>query len=376
MDGERGGTSRREGASERHYDDGEAPLRALLALEAGRMGSWRWDIPGGTVTGDPFVAALLNMADRAQPWPQDEVFASMHPDDLPRVMAEVEHALAGADIYEVEFRDRVTDPDTGEEGLRWLGARGQVTQRDEDGAPLEMIGVNWDATAQKTHEERLALLAGEMDHRVKNAFAVIRALINLGERVPGDKKEFASTLKTQVQAMADAHALLAKLARSNEAPAAAVPISDVLSSALAPWLEVGGLEGGTRRSAPGARADVSIEADEELVIAPSNVSAVAMLAYELATNATKYGPLGEAGGRLRVSVRREGDGVVLRWAESSEHPVARAAAVTEAEQGVASGFGSVLVQHCVSTLRGRMRREMTPEGLRFELTMPLAEPVE
>ena len=345
-----------------HYDDVQAPMRAMLALDAGRMGSWRWDIVDGTVTGDRFVANLLNMDFDAQPWPVGEVFASMHPDDLPRVQGEVDKALSGADIYETEFRDRVTDPDTGEEGLRWLGARGRVTQRSESGEPLEMIGVNWDATVQKTHEQRLTMLASEMDHRVKNAFAVIRALINLGERMPGDKASFAGTLRTQVQAMSDAHAISARLARAAQAPSAPVPIVDVIRSALAPWMDGG----------PGAAGNVAvrIDADEAILVLPRNVSALAMLAYELATNATKYGPLGEAGGTLDVVIERNGtDEAVIRWRETTDRADTARIAAGEAREGISSGFGSMLVQHCVSTLRGRVKREMTEKGLHFELRM-------
>ena len=350
-----------------HYDDQQATLRAMLALDAGRMGSWRWDIVDGTVTGDPFVAELLNMGAKPQPWPVDDVFASMHPEDLPRVQAEVDRSLAGADIYEVEFRDTIVDPETGREGLRWLGARGRVTRRGEDGVALEMIGVNWDATAQKTQEERLAMLAGEMDHRVKNAFAVIRALINLGERVPGDKKGFANTLKAQVQAMADAHALSAKLARDTRTPSAAVPVGDVIASALAPWLEEG-----KRRSAPRAEVEVRIEADDTVLIDPRNVSAVAMLAYELATNATKYGPLGQTGGSLTVEASWEhGEEALIRWTEQSDSPIVAQEALEETTKGAAAGFGSMLIQHCVGTLRARVKREMTPHGLHFELHIPV-----
>ena len=345
-----------------HYDDVQAPMRALLALEAGRMGSWRWDIVEGTVTGDPFVARLLNMDFDAQPWPVGDVFASMHPEDLPRVQGEVERALSGADIYEVEFRDRVIDPHTGEEGLRWLGARGRVTRRSETGEPLEMIGVNWDVTQQKDHEQRLAMLAGEMDHRVKNAFAVIRALISLGERAHGDKTDFAETLKTQVQAMADAHAISARMARAAQAPTTSVPVVEVVRCALVPWLNDSAGTGSTV---------VRLDADETIKVLPRHVSSVAMLAYELATNATKYGPLGEAGGRLDVAIEREGDDqIALRWVETTDDPKVARQAATEAKEGISSGFGSVLMQHCVNTLRGRTKRELTPRGLSFELHFP------
>ena len=349
-----------------HYDDMQAPVRAMLALDAGRMGSWRWDIAGGTVTGDPFVAELLNMDFDAQPWPVGDVFASMHPEDLPHVQNEVDKALSGADIYEVEFRDRVIDPHTGGEGLRWLGARGRVTQRSDAGEPLEMIGVNWDATQQKTHEQRLAMLAGEMDHRVKNAFAVIRALISLGERVPGDKKAFAETLKTQVQAMSEAHAISARMARAAQAPTAPVPVAEVIRTALAPWL-------GDSEATQNTK--VRIDADETILIPPRNVSAIAMLAYELATNATKHGSLGSAGGTLSVKIASDGhEAAVMRWIEETNDPAVASRAASETLSGVSSGFGSVLVQHCVNTLRGKVKREMTATGLHFELQMPVPDP--
>ena len=231
-----------------------------------------------------------------------------------------------------------------------------------------MIGVNWDATQQKTHEQRLAMLAGEMDHRVKNAFAVIRALINLGERVPGDKKNFAETLKVQVQAMSDAHAISARLARAAQAPSAPVPVAEVLRSALAPWL-------GDADAGRTGRATVRIDADESILVLPHNVSAVAMLAYELATNATKYGPLGASGGALDVSIERDGpEQALLRWTETTDDPAVARKAEEEAKDGVSAGFGSVLVQHCINTLRGKVKRDLTPTGLRFELHIPVPGP--
>ena len=352
-------------AQPHRYDDDQAPMRALLALEAGRMGSWRWDIVGGTVTGDPFVADLLNMDFDAQPWPVGDVFASMHPEDLPRVQGEVDKALSGADIYEVEFRDRVIDSETGEEGLRWLGARGRVTQRSEAGEPLEMIGVNWDATQQKTNEQRLAMLAGEMDHRVKNAFAVIRALINLGARVPGSRKAFAKTLKAQVQAMSDAHAISARLARTSRTPASPVPMAEVLRTALAPWLD---------DEANGGGATVAIEADERILVLPRNVSALAMLVYELATNATKHGPLGNREGSLRVEVAPHGEaGWRMTWDETLGDAATRQAAGNGADEGEASGFGSVLIQHCIATLGARSKRRLDASGLKLELTVTRVE---
>lgn len=357
------------------YDDPQAPLRALLALEAGRMGSWRWDIVAGTVRGDPFVADLLNMDFAAQPWPVGEVFASMHPDDLPRVQAQVDAALAGADLYEVEFRDRVTNPQTGEEGLRWLGARGRVTRRDAEGNAIEMIGVNWDATAQKTHEERLAMLASEMDHRVKNAFAIMRALVNIGRRRATDLASFADDLGAQVQAMADAHEIAARLALSGGDPRPVVPTAEVIETALAPWIA--------------AHPDqVTVSLDRRLALPASRVSALSMLIQELAANAAKHGALRRPdanrqgangqdaagqdgdGGKLTVTVERtRRDGALfarLVWNETVAAPLRPG----EADRPT-SGFGDVLIEHCLASLEAAEERELRPEGLKLAVVLPL-----
>ena len=331
-----------------HYEDEQAAVRAALALDAGRMGAWRWDITGGTVTGDPFVAELLRLDFDAQPWPVGEVFASMHPDDLPRVQREVDRALEGADLYAVEFRDTAPVPGTQEAGLRWLGARGRVTARGEGGEPLEMIGVNWDATAQKVHEAHLQALAAEMDHRVKNAFAVIRALVNLGRRTPGSKAAFADALRAQVQALSDAHAVSAGLARAAEAPAVPVPVGEIAARALAPW--------------PGR---VRLDADEGVVVPPRDVSPLAMLFGELVADARRRGALASRGGGpkggkddVSVRVRQENGTAVIEWRERVSNEAVGAATRVGGDQ---NGFGTVLLDHCVRTLRAGIERD--PAGL-------------
>ena len=169
------------------------------------MGAWTWHIPDATVTGDWVVADLLGLDFRAQPWPQDVVFGSMHPDDLPRVEKAVAASLTEGAPYNVIFRDRILDKETGEEGVRWLGARGGVTVWDEDGTALEMSGINWDASEQVAQEHNLANLAAEVDHRLKNSYAMMQGLVNTGSRFANDVEEFANVMRSQIEALALAH---------------------------------------------------------------------------------------------------------------------------------------------------------------------------
>ena len=343
-----------------HYDDPQAAMRALLALDAGGLGSWRWDIAANTTTGDPFLADLFGLDHAAQPWPSDLVFGGIHPDDLPAVQGALERAMAGDDEFAAEFRELRTDTQTGAETIRWLYGRGRVTRRGPDGAALEMLGVTSDVTERKTHEERLGMLAAEMDHRVKNAFAVMRSLVRLGSRQPGSKKDFADTLANQIQALADAHAVSARLARQSQAPTP-VPLSEILQGALSPWLDGAGAREG----------QVTLTMEDGLAVNARRVSVLAMLCYELATNAAKHGALRDEGGRLAVEALAEGDDIVLRW---TERAVGARTVHDDAETGLAPGFGTLLIQHCVSGLSGRVDQNHSPDGLHFTLRFPAADP--
>lgn len=335
------------------FDNVTPSTRALLALDAGRMGCWSINIGTNEIVGDRFDANLLGLNYDEQPWTREQFYKIVHPDDLDHVKATVAKALSGVDPnYNVDFRKFNNDPNA---PVQWLGARGQVTEWDEHGNPLRIVGVNWDATEQKIGEQKLTAMAAEMDHRVKNAFAVIRALINLGNRTTDSKDEFVTTLRSQVEAMAMAHAVSARMARTTADADSLLNVHDIISSALAPWL--GDKIEHTDR--------VKITCDPSLTIHPRKVSPLAMVLYELSTNATKYGPLSTDTGHIDISVHeKSGDEVLLIWSETSDPP--------PNESPTQSGFGTVLLDNCAINLGGAVHRDMKPEGLYLELRMNVA----
>lgn len=348
---------RGDGVQERlaQYDNAEAANRALLALDAGDVGSWSWDMAQGTVVGDRKMAALFGLDYNTQPWPEDQVFGTIHPDDLARVQGGVQTAIENDTIFQSEFREPFVDPITGATDHRWLSGRGNVTERDDAGNPTRMLGVNWDITAQKRREEQAALMAAEMDHRVKNAFAVIRALINLGARAEGSKKDFAEGLRRQVGAMATAHAVSAKMARDGDMPDAPVPVDALFQAALSPWID----------NTVNPDCTVVLQSDASFMIHPRLVSSLSMMVYELATNAAKYGALGERGGTLTVTMTRgSGDTLRMDWDEVCTRPLPR----TEPD----TGFGSKLVGQCAAMLGEIIHQKTTDQG--FSLALMINAP--
>ncbi len=132
-----------------------------LALAAGNMGTWVWDIRTGRVTRDRNLQALYGLGDEHVDGGFDEWVQLVHPDDRERVIGEVERALSEDGTYELEHR--VVRPDG---QVRWLARRGAVFH-DDSGVIAGTRGVVVDITERKlAEEERSRLLAAEQDARL------------------------------------------------------------------------------------------------------------------------------------------------------------------------------------------------------------------
>src|SRR5262249_27883207 len=92
-----------------------------------------------------------------------------------------------------------------------------------------------------------------------------------------------------------------------------------------------------------------------LNLSPAAAQAVAMAIHELATNAVKYGALGAAGGRIRVSWERDAGGVRrIRWQEDGGPSVAAPAR---------RGFGTRMLERSLAGVSGRTRVQWRAAGL-------------
>ena len=89
----------------------------------------------------------------------------------------------------------------------------------------------------------------------------------------------------------------------------------------------------------------------------------ALIFHELATNASKYGALSAADGRVAITAELVGDDYRVVWRETGGPRVTSAPAV--------EGFGSTLSKVSVEgQLGGTLIREWLPEGLLVTMTTP------
>jgi PAS domain S-box-containing protein len=144
-----------------HQREAEASLRASeerlrIALEAGRMGTWEWDVRSGGVVWSPGLERIHGRQAGSFGGTFADFQADMHPEDAERVLATIQRALEERSDYQVEYR--IVRPDR---TIAWLEARGRIFL-DERGEPERMAGVCMDVSERKRAEEELACHAQEL----------------------------------------------------------------------------------------------------------------------------------------------------------------------------------------------------------------------
>jgi PAS domain S-box-containing protein len=154
----------------------ESEERLRLALDAGRMGTWDWNVRIGRLVWDSRQCELFGVEPARGPHLRAEDFLQrVHPDDLAGVERAMDAALTGQRKYEVEFR--VIGGDGRE---RWLAGKGDAI-RDAVGQPVRMIGVNYDITKRRQAEAESADNAARL-RLIADAVPALISYVDAGQR--------------------------------------------------------------------------------------------------------------------------------------------------------------------------------------------------
>ena len=222
----------------------------------------------------------------------EDLSAHIHPEDLGRVRAAFASTREILGAYEIDFR--VLHGET----LRWISARGRGD--DQGIVGRIMFGVFLDVTERKMAEEARQMIAGEMEHRVKNLFSITSALTLIAERSTSTTKEMSRDLRLRLTALNRAHDLVRPGAGD---PDRAAHLGDLLAILLAPYVG---------SDAIGNRVRIVVPA---LRVGEASATTLALVVHELATNSVKYGSLSTATGTVNVFCLADDHDVTLTWRE-------------------------------------------------------------
>jgi len=130
----------------------ESEQRLLIALSAGGMGTWDWDIRSGRVGWSKDLEEIHGLEPGTFGGTFEDSTREIHPEDREGVLESIQNAVTEGADYALDYR--IVRPDG---TARWVSARGQVF-RDESGRAVRMAGVCSDVTERKETERRLSVL--------------------------------------------------------------------------------------------------------------------------------------------------------------------------------------------------------------------------
>jgi PAS domain S-box-containing protein len=306
-----------------------------LALAAGQMGAWDWDLVTDEWKWDEGTYRIFGVDRQSFKISADSIRALVHPDDW-RPLQEVSRGMAaGARTQQSEFRVVRANGD-----VRWcIGTT--AASVDAAGNVVRISGVTIDVTDRKEAEQRQVLLAREVDHRARNALAVIQSIIRLTRATTVD--EYVQAIEGRIKALARAHTLLSD-SRWNGAD-----LATLVADELAPY------RAGDKIQCKGP--DISLQ--------PATAQGLALALHELATNAAKHGALSSPSGKIRLDWDLKPDALTLNWVENGGPATAPPST---------RNFGlKVIVASIEQQLSGKAAFEWNPKGLRCAFSIPRSE---
>lgn len=311
--------------------------RHALTLEAGKVGSWVWDIRTGEVACNDMFRRMYQLAESGTVH-ADHILQAIHPDDRSAVEDGLRSSLAEGVDYSAEAR-------VGKTGC-WLSMRGRVYQRDAEGKPLIMMGASIDVSESKQTAEQTRLLLRELNHRVKNTLAMIQSVARQTIRQNPDPKAFLDAFSGRLRTISDAHVLLADRDWSG------VDLYEVIASQLGPKFL-------TKPDRVEVRGDdIALPADHAL--------GLGLILHELTTNAHRHGAWSTQQGIVRIEWDiKEGPerGLALRWQEIGGPQV---------RPPEEYGLGAKLIERSLAkVLDSRVALSFNPDGVETNVWLPL-----
>jgi len=318
--------------------ESEARQRAMiegvpqLIWQAVGSGQWTWASPQWTsFTGQPEPES------HGMGW-----IECLHSEDRANVLARWQEAQqTGA--FEVDCRIYHAN----EKRHRWFQMRA-APMHDDGGLVRKWLGTSTDVDDLRAMSERQELMVAELQHRTRNLLAVVRNIARRSIEPSPRRDEYDARLGalSRVQGF---------LSRSF---AYSVPLVDVVEAEL--------------HAAGDGKSEKAEISGPAVVLPGASVQSVALAIHELATNAVKYGAIGQPSGYLSVTW----------WIETGADDSEARLVIDWRETGVSMteglparrGFGSELITQALPyQLGAETKLEFTSDGVWCRVVLPASE---
>lgn len=322
--------------------------RLQSAAEVAKFALWDWDLQTDIVFwSDEHFRMEGYQVGEIQP--SYEAWASrVHKDDLNNTLMAIQYARDNRTEYNHEFR--TVHPDG---SVHWHSARARFFY-NESGTALRMIGAMLDTTTRREWEERQKVLVAELQHRTRNLMAVVSSMADKTARTSPDLPSFRTRFDERLKALARVQSLLSRLDDHDR-----VTFDELIRTEL-----------DAMNSYP---ERIALSGPIGIRLRSSTVQTLALALHELATNAVKYGALGQSEGRLAVAWSLEFEGVNgdrwlhITWCESGVDMPSSGAPPT------GTGQGRELIERALPyQLGARVDYRLAKDGVQCMISMPVS----
>jgi PAS domain S-box-containing protein len=268
---------------------------------------------------------------------------AVYPEDREATLAAWRDAQASGAYY---IEHRICRSADGE--YRWHQTRARPVNGDA-GTTTDWVGTSTDIHELRGLQERQQVLMAELQHRTRNLLALIQSMARQTLRTSGSLEAFGTEFESRLRALSRVQGLLAQTDHE------AIDLYALVAAQLA-----------AHRDAEAGK--VTIEGPP-VEVPPGSAQALALALHELATNAVKYGALGQPSGKLSVTWDVEEDGgrrrLTLDWRESG-------VPMSGTELPTSRGYGSELIERALPyQLKAKTKLEFGADGVRCAIAVPV-----
>ena len=123
--------------------------RLGLATRNAKIGVWEWDIKSDILLWDTIMFQIYGMDPNEASGTIDDWKNRVHPEDLDSLLLKTEKILKSKKNYDFEYR--IIWPD---QSIHYIKEYAYI-QKDMNGQPIKMIGLNWDISKNKELQQQL-----------------------------------------------------------------------------------------------------------------------------------------------------------------------------------------------------------------------------